>query len=356
MNSTTEVQRGVPPLFLAARDLPAGDPYTVREICAAAEKVGGYHTVLGAQKIGGHWRVYMLGSEARLNVLTRGVEIRGHLITPFDKNPNIVTTESGDKEIPTTKVIVGGVPISFSNEEIEKRLCHLGCKLRSKLMMEKDRDENGGLTRWLTGRRFAYIEVPPKPLPQRVIIGSWSATIFHREQKALSKIPTCGRCLREGHRAATCVAEIVCRTCHLSGHKQGDPVCSLLPPKDPQDTTTTTMLSPASTPVKAAADLVQDSSYFATPATPTSKTTAGRDSSLQSFLTKARYASRADSTPRQRSRSLSAKRQARSPAESEDSNKAARMRPSLSPTHQGRESSQIQSASASEETQMEPPT
>ena len=109
MNSNTEVQRGVPPLFLAACDLPAGDPYPVHEICAAAEKVGGYQTVLGAQKIGGHWRVYMLGSEARLNVLTHGVGIRGHLITPFDKNLNIVTTES-DERNPHNKGNCGRCP------------------------------------------------------------------------------------------------------------------------------------------------------------------------------------------------------------------------------------------------------
>ena len=70
----------------------------------------------------------------------------------------------------TTKVIIGNLPISYSNEEIERKLIQIGCQPHSKLMMESDRDDRGGLTRWLTGRRFVYVKIPDRPLPENLFV------------------------------------------------------------------------------------------------------------------------------------------------------------------------------------------
>ena len=103
----------------------------------------------------------------------------------------------------------------------------LGGKPRSALFMERDRDDSGQLTRWLTGRRFMYIEVPPAPLPPRAILGPFKPTIFHFEQKA-HRQTKCGRCLEEGHASSTCQNDIKCLACHELGHKRGSPQCTLI--------------------------------------------------------------------------------------------------------------------------------
>jgi hypothetical protein len=220
---TQNSERGVSPVFIPSRNLPEDrdQPYTTREICSSAEKTSGYATIIGAQKIGGLWRLYPATIEARAALLLKGVVIRKTTVNPFDKNPFIV---QGQTEAPTTKLIIGNLPISYSNDEIDRKLNQLGCELHSKIMMERDRDERGGLTRWLTGRRFVYIKVPSTPLPEKIPVGPATATLYHREQKA---VLLCSKCLEKGHRAAMCTNPVVCKVCKQKGHKRGDPACPL---------------------------------------------------------------------------------------------------------------------------------
>ena len=215
--NNTDHGRSTPPVFIPSRNLPDntdnGIQYTVRELCAAAEKTSGYNSVIGAQKIGGLWRIYPKSAENRAMLLLKGIEVRNITVNPFDKNPYIVKTPDGEKEVQTTKLIIGNLPISYSNDEIERKLLQLGCEPQSKLMMERDRDERGGLTRWLTGRRFVYIRIPGRALPEEISIGSATATLYHREQKNKPENSTCSRCLTKGHLASSCTSDIVCRTC-----------------------------------------------------------------------------------------------------------------------------------------------
>lgn len=232
-SDSTEQGRGTPPVFIPCRNLPDNTEhsgqYTVREICAASEKTSGYNSVIGAQKIGGLWRVYPRNVDSRAALLLKGIEVRNHTVNPFDKNPYIVRTPQGEGEVQTTKVIIGNLPMSYSNDEIERKLIQLGCEPHSKLMMERDRDERGGLTRWLTGRRFVYIKIPDRILPEKINIGTATATLYHREQKNKPENAVCSRCLTKGHRASTCANDIVCRTCKRPGHKSGHPSCTLTP-------------------------------------------------------------------------------------------------------------------------------
>ena len=184
--------------------------------------------MLGAQRLGALWRLYPKTDESRTKLLIDGLVLRSHSVQCLDKNPFIVRTKEGDAEIKTTKLTIGNIPISYSNKEIEETILKLGCKPQSKLYMERDRDERGGLTRWLTGRRFLYIEVPERPLPPRVDIGNFKATLFHFEQKALRRRETsiCGRCLERGHDTRSCANDIVCHDCRQPGHRKGDPECT----------------------------------------------------------------------------------------------------------------------------------
>ena len=161
----------------------------------------------------------------RCFLLLEGMEVRILTVNRFDKNPHIVKTPDGEKEVQTTKLIIANLP--FSNDEIERKLVQLGCEPQSKLMMERDRDERGGLTRWLTGRRFVYIRIPDRAPPEKISTGGTTATLYHREQKNKPENSTCSRCFTKGHLPSSCTNDIVCRTRKQPDHKNGHPSCPL---------------------------------------------------------------------------------------------------------------------------------
>ena len=104
--------------------------------------------------------------------------------------------------------------------------------MRSKLIAERDRDSNGKLTRWITGRRFIYIGAPDSPLPRTLEIGIFKASLYHREQKQ-GKDSECRKCLQKGHIARQCPNAIRCRQCYKEGHRAGDQQCDLSPEDQP---------------------------------------------------------------------------------------------------------------------------
>ena len=226
----------VQPVFLVNNSLPATEekPYSVSELCSAAEKVCGYNNMEGAQRIRGLWRLYPKTQQARIDLLSKGLTLRGTTVMPRDVNPFILGQTSGDAETPekpTTKLIIGDIPISCSNEEIRKAIENMkGVQLRSTIIEERDRDEKGKLTRWKTGRRFAYIDVPQTPLPKALDISIFRASLYHKEQR----VPNCSNCLGQNHHHSTCGKPVKCRQCYQDGHRKGDPECQLAPPPPPQ--------------------------------------------------------------------------------------------------------------------------
>lgn len=307
-----------PPVFIPCRNLPDSNnteasQYSVRELCAASEKTSGYNSMIGAQRIGGLWRLYPKSFEHRNALLSKGISIRNIRVTPFDKNPFLVRSPNPnaqggfvEREAPTTKVIIGNLPLSYSNDDIERKLVQLGAEPHSKLMMERERDEKGGLTRWLTGRRFVYVKVPSHPLPDKFSVGPATATLYHREQKQNPENATCSRCLTKGHRAATCNKDIVCRTCQQPGHKSGHQDCTLAP--NPNDQRNDDLSPQAGTQAQATPVQTQQPTSslilaeFPTPASPQPNSPVlaatkprGRSASLQS-----RFAFRSRSQSRSR--------------------------------------------------------
>ena len=129
----------VRPLFVRSRDLPDSQdkPYTVREICSHIETVAGHGTMDGAQLIGGLWRLYPTSLQARRKILVDGFSLRGVVVSPLDKNPYLVTGNAGEN-CETTRLVIGNVQLSFSNEDIEKKIAAIGCTLASKLKYECD--------------------------------------------------------------------------------------------------------------------------------------------------------------------------------------------------------------------------
>ena len=112
-------------------------------------------------RIGGLWRLYPANREARVQLLMEGISLRRVHVTLLDTNPFLIVGNNG-QEIPTTRVTVSDIPLSYNKADIEAALKKLGCQLVSPIRYECDRD-NGKLTRWKTGRRFLFMGVPKEP-------------------------------------------------------------------------------------------------------------------------------------------------------------------------------------------------
>jgi hypothetical protein len=237
---TSVIERCVP-VFIINNQLPAFEQkvFTTAEICTAAEKVCGYNSIEGAQRIGSLWRIYPRSREHRQKLLLQGLVLRGVSVTVKSRNPFLVREPGvndrvGDRESnqpPTTKLIISNIPLSYSDTDILQAVNTLGVNVMSKMISERDRDEKGKLTHWKTGRRFVYISIPSTPLPKTLNIGPFKAALYHKEQRTVDRqqAAECRRCLERGHRAAECQAPIKCRQCLKDGHKAGDPSCLLTP-------------------------------------------------------------------------------------------------------------------------------
>ena len=137
--------------------------------------------------------------------------------------------------MPVTKVWISDIPISVDGKDIETALVRLGCVLRTSLINEKIRNKDGKLTRFLTGWRFVFVNIPDRPLGRTVKIGGFTARLYHKEQPmADPQRTTCSTCLERGHRVSACPDSIRRRECRQEGHRRGDPVCDAVSVWGPQ--------------------------------------------------------------------------------------------------------------------------
>ena len=156
--------KGFPPLFVKASTLPSpsGGFINGLDICYALENVSGKDTVDCVQRIGDLFRIYTKNLSAREDLLIKGFSFNNISIPLLSHNPFQVK----DQVVNTTKLVIGGVPMSVADSEIERALLDLGLNLLSELKYETYRDNNGKWTHFKTGRRFVYIELPKLNLDQ----------------------------------------------------------------------------------------------------------------------------------------------------------------------------------------------
>ena len=209
------------PIFLKSADCPKTSTF---DICLAAENVAGEKTMRGAQYMGNKWRIYPSDDACRAKLLASGLFLDAKHVQLYSSNPFAPVDDDGN-EIETIKLTIDGVPISFSDESIRKRLEETGVILRSRILLEYARNPlTKKMTNWLTGRRFIYIEVPKKDLPKYVSMGPFKARLLYRDPSKENTVK-CRKCLGSGHWASTCNNLVKCLDCGQEGHKRGDENC-----------------------------------------------------------------------------------------------------------------------------------
>ena len=169
--------RGFPPVFVKHSSLtpPSNGIIKALNLCYAIEDTSGEGTLDCLQRKGDLYRISVLTQTAREDLLIHGIIFNGCNVQLLSHNPFSVS----DQATPSTKIVIGGVPISVADSEFERCLIEQGVNLKSDMKMETYRDEDGKWTRFKTGRRFVYCDVPERNLPIFLQIGLWHATIWY---------------------------------------------------------------------------------------------------------------------------------------------------------------------------------
>ena len=200
---------------------------SVNEICKACslvvvttERERENNPIEGAQKIGDLWRIYLKDQLARVKLLSYGITLRGQQIELKERNP---FTIMGYKGIETTRLFIRNIPLSLDNNEKIEALKVLGVGMVNTMKVAIARDPDGKLKKIKTGDRFVDMVVPDDPLPKKLPIGIFTASLYHKEQHNSKK--ECGNCMMKGDLRKNCPNEVVCYVYRNVGHKKSDPEC-----------------------------------------------------------------------------------------------------------------------------------
>ena len=234
------------PIFLKHRDIPNVKDKEVdnQEMYKALLKSVSSAKIMGIQRIGGLWRLYITEQSARIGLITNGMTIRDACISVYDTNPFL---PGGNENL--LKLTIKDVPLFADNSVITDELERMKYKVVGKVSLQKLRVD-GQLTNCLTGDRVIFIERPKQPVPRLVVFGIFRGKVFHANQ--ISKDQTsvvCSNCLNKGHHRSKCTNQVVCRFCKQVGHYQRECTMSTqvhqVPSEKPSGPPTNTARSPA---------------------------------------------------------------------------------------------------------------
>ena len=144
-------------------------------LCLACELVTGPGTVVGAERNRGLWLIYLKSQSAKGALIIEGVSYQQRTVTIHARDP---FASRG----PSTKITISGLRINSSDLEILDYLKTVGVNFRSNIIDECYKDKKGNVTKFKTGRRFFFADLPKINLPETVKLGSGPIGLFYRGQ------------------------------------------------------------------------------------------------------------------------------------------------------------------------------
>lgn len=212
------------PLFFMNNMVETSSIITEYDVCEAMEGVVNPSSIIGSQKIQNVWRLYVNKEEAKTKLVQKGIGVFGQHVQLYLQNPAKVNQVN--RYIQPTKILIKDVPMSYTNEEVEKMLCDLGANLTSSVKTSLVRDRNGMLTKYTNGDRFVYSDTThtmTSPLPRFVLIGTFVAKIIHNGQDIEKQ--KCNNCMSIEHPSWKCSEETICKVCKKTDHITGSVEC-----------------------------------------------------------------------------------------------------------------------------------
>ena len=211
----TEIE-SAPPVFFKAADGPFG--LTVEEIALAAEQKIGDNRIAGAVKKGNLWRLHartlddrtkLLNGDCRIVIKRKSQEtgrIKSFYIPLSSKNPLAYLDPITGEQLETTRLSIDGFLLSVTAADIKHSLEESipDLKLTTNIFYDRAFKSDGKLSKWVNGKRFAYMVVPKEELPLTIKVGNFKAYLNYKERPKRA---------------------ISCWDCKLEGHKRGDPKC-----------------------------------------------------------------------------------------------------------------------------------
>ena len=211
------------PVFIRAREIPNFKTLKEVELCEAICLIIQKSSLLGVQRIGMVWRLYLTNNEARVTLLANNVIIREQRVCVFTNNPVRARLAMGEIDESVIKITIKDLPLSKGNKGVEQYLITQGINMRGSVEYAKARNEKNELTEWLNGDRTVYVDSFSDPLPRITWIGDSKVRIFHRGQP--KPAVKCTRCQQDNHFRSQCTNEKACLVCKQSGHEPGDVEC-----------------------------------------------------------------------------------------------------------------------------------
>ena len=144
-------------------------------LCLACELVTGPGTVVGAERNRGLWLIYLKSQSAKDALIIEGISYQQRMVTIHARDP---FASRG----PSTKITISGLRINSSFSEILDYLKTVGVNFRSNIIDECYKDKKGNVTKFKTGRRFFFADLPKINLPETVKLGSGPIGLFYRGQ------------------------------------------------------------------------------------------------------------------------------------------------------------------------------
>lgn len=225
----------IPPVFIKDSDLPSR--FREFSLCSLIASKISPDDLLGCQKIGDLWRIYITKDCAKETLLNERITVENTVIPVYKLNP--FRTGANSPDDPVIKITIKDLPLSAHSQTLEHFLQSKGVTLARDIEYGKARDpQTHQLSNWYNGDRIAFAREMKQAIPRFVQIGSFTCRIFYdgQEQKPM----LCTNCFQTDHTRGRCSKPPSCKACKKAGHLPGDKSCEAFLQKGHQRVTIVT--------------------------------------------------------------------------------------------------------------------